>query len=100
MTDSNLFHSFNSSEFTLRSEDFVSSSSSISEAPRVRRRRISDLPSNGLGLGTPSGAPLGGQRRHVSALGVVDEDAAGGIGKGRRGDRMMGLGMGALSEEV
>lgn len=66
----------------------------------MRRRRISDLPSNGLGLGTPSGAPLGGQRRHVSALGVVDEDAAGGIGKGRRGDRMMGLGMGALSEEV
>lgn len=58
------------------------------------------MQSIGLGRGLPSSLPGGAaQRRHASALGVVDEDGSGHVGRERRGDGMMGLGMAAVKEE-
>jgi hypothetical protein len=54
---------------------------------------------NDLGRGMPSSVSgAAAQRRHFSALGVVDEDAAGQIGKGRRGEGMLN-GIAAVKEE-
>lgn len=70
----------------LTSEAIPSSPSfgSSNVPPTHTRRRISELPRSGLGLGMPPLDLPMTPKRHISALGVVEEDSFGGLGKERR----------------
>ncbi|CED82919.1 Kinesin-like protein [Phaffia rhodozyma] len=76
----------NLSGLMLTSEAVPSSPSfgSSNFLPIHTRRRISELPRSGLGLGMPSVDLPTTPKRYISAIGVVEEDSFGGLGKERR----------------